>query len=286
MVNIGGNLVSLAGMQQAVRPTNAAGMMQGVQTLGGMQVQQLPTMIQIPVSVNGQTVMQTVQLPVQAFHNLQQATLTNGGLVSLGQGQLQQGGAQGTPTLNVPTINTSAEDDNSGKSPEKDKNGNQAAAANAAAMAAQQANLLNTQQAQNLLFNQALNSNFGLALSGGQGGMTLIPVNGANLLSTPTGQMILTSQGMAVTSFAQPSASTTTTSSSPSTTTASSQQNATVMSSVLSGQQLLAGQNLQGQLIPPNFLQVGAQVRLQVYFFSTCSLFLVFYTQLRIDVLF
>ena len=261
VVNIGGNLVSLAGMQQAVRPAGA-GMMQGVQTLGGVQVQQIPNVVQIPVSINGQTALQTVQLPIQGFPGLQQATLTNGGIVSLTPSQPNGSQAQPTATtLNIPTITASHDDGSSSnsKSPDKtDKNGNQAVA-NAVA-AAQANNLLSAQQAQNILFNQAMNSSAlaNLALTQNQAGMaTLIPMNAANVLNTPGGQMILTSQGMAMASFPQAAMTTsTTTTASSAPTTASTQQNS-VISAVLPGQQLLAGQNLQGQLLPQNFLQVN-----------------------------
>ena len=271
VVNIGGNLVNLASMQQAVRPAGA-GMMQGVQTLGGVQVQQIPNVVQIPVSINGQTTLQTVQLPMQSFPGLQQATLTNGGIVSLTPSQPNGSQAQPTATtLNIPTISTNHDDGSSGnnKSPDKtDKNGNQA---NAMAAAAQANNLLSAQQAQNLLINQAINSNAlaNLALTQNQAGMaTLIPMN-ANMLNTPGGQMILTSQGMAMASFPQAAmtTSTTTTASSPATT-ASAQQNS-VISAVLPGQQLLAGQNLQGQLLPQNFLQVNINI---LYSFNFISL--------------
>ncbi|KAK7113689.1 transcription factor Sp3-like isoform X2 [Littorina saxatilis] len=259
VVNIGGNLVNLGGMQQPVRQAGT-GMMQGVQTMGGVQVQQMPNVIQIPVSINGQTALQTVQLPMQSFPGLQQAALTNGGIISFAPNQtgVAQSLANGT-TLNIPTVSTNGDDSHSNnKSPDKmDKNGNQAVAN--AVTANQANNFLSAQQAQNLLLNQALNSNAlaNFALSQNQAGMaTLIPMNAGNVLNTPQGQMILTSQGMAMpmTSFPQAATSTTTTASSAATT-ASSQQNP-VMSAVLQqGQQLLAGQNLQGQLIPPNFLQ-------------------------------
>lgn len=261
VVNIGGNLVSLAGMQQAVRPAGA-GMMQGVQTLGGVQVQQIPNVIQIPVSINGQTALQTVQLPIQGFPGLQQATLSNGGIVSLTPSQPNGSQAQPTTTtLNIPTVTTNHDDGSSGnsKSPDKmDKNGNQAVA-NAVA-AAQANNLLTAQQAQNILFNQAMNSSAlaNLALTQNQAGMaTLIPMNAANVLNTPGGQMILTSQGMAMASFPQAAMTTSTTTTASSASTAASTQQNSVISAVLPGQQLLAGQNLQGQLLPQNFLQVN-----------------------------
>ena len=277
VVNIGGNLVNLASMQQAVRPTSS-GMVQGVQTLGGLQVQQLPNMatVQIPLSMNGQTAFHTVQLPIQGFAGMQQATLGNGGIVSLTPTQTNASQAQPSGTsLNIPTIAANGDDSasNSNKSPEKtDKNGNQAVA-NAVA-AAQANNLLSAQQAQNLLFNQAINTNAlaNLALSQNQAGMaTLIPVNAGSMLNTP-GQMILTSQGMAITSFPQGAmtSSTTTTASSAASTT-SAQQNS-VISTVLpgaNGQQMLAGQNVQGQLLPQNFLQVSSlciQLHALLYF--------------------
>ena len=139
-----------------------------------------------------------------------------------------------------------------------DKNGNQAVA-NAVA-AAQANNLLTAQQAQNILFNQAMNSSAlaNLALTQNQAGMaTLIPMNAANVLNTPGGQMILTSQGMAMASFPQAAMTTSTTTTASSASTAASTQQNSVISAVLPGQQLLAGQNLQGQLLPQNFLQVN-----------------------------
>ncbi|KAL8587553.1 hypothetical protein ACOMHN_000959 [Nucella lapillus] len=277
VVNIGGNLVNLGGFQQAVRPAGPAGIMQGLQTLGGVQVQQVPSVVQIPVSINGQTVYQTVQLPMQSYPGLQQtATLGNGSIVSLTPTQTNPSQAQpnGT-TLNIPTITTNGDDGSGGssKTPDKtDKNGNQAVA-NAVATA-QANNLLSAQQAQNLLFNQAINSNAfaNLALTQNQAGMaTLIPVNAANMLNNAgAGQMILTSQGMAITPYPQPVMTSATSTSSAATTVSTQQQQQhqqqqqqqqqqqnAMISAVLpgSGQQLLAGQNLQGQLLPHNFLQ-------------------------------
>ncbi|KAL8598715.1 hypothetical protein ACOMHN_033279 [Nucella lapillus] len=270
VVNIGGNLVNLGGLQQAVRPAGPAGIMQGVQTLGGVQVQQVPSVVQIPVSINGQTVYQTVQLPMQSYPGLQQtATLGNGSNVSLTPTQTNPSQAQpnGT-TLNIPTITTNGDDGSGGSSntPDKtDKNGNQAVA-NAVATA-QANNLLSAQQAQNLLFNQAINSNAfaNLALTQNQAGMaTLIPVNAANMLNAGAGQMILTSQGMAITPYPQPVMTSATSTSSAATTVSTQQQQQqqqqnAMISAVLpgSGQQLLAGQNLHGQLLPHNFLQIS-----------------------------
>lgn len=269
MVNIGGNLVNLAGVQQTVRP-NAAGMMQGVQTLGGVQVQQIPNVVQVPVSINGQTAIQTIQLPMQGFPALQQATLANGGIVSLTpSSQPQQNGQPLSQISAAGTFVNANGEDSSNSTKSSDKNGSSkdsnaaaTAAANAAAAAAAN-NMLSAQQAQNLLFNQAMSSGAlaNLAIAPNQGVATLIPMNAANVLNTPSGQMIITSQGnvvsmpsMAMTSFPQAAMTTTTT-----TTTASSASTASqnsVIPTVLPGQtQVLAGQNLQGQVLPQNWLQ-------------------------------
>ncbi|CAG5123781.1 unnamed protein product [Candidula unifasciata] len=62
-VNIGGNIISLGGMQNTVR--QGGNLMQAVQIPGFQTVQQVPNLIQVPVSINGQTVLQTIQLPSQ-----------------------------------------------------------------------------------------------------------------------------------------------------------------------------------------------------------------------------
>jgi len=84
IVNIGGNLVSLGNVQNAVRPSNANNnIMQAVQIPGIQAMQQMPTLVQVPVSYNGQTVFQTVQLPSQNIpiqSSLQQGT----GVMALG----------------------------------------------------------------------------------------------------------------------------------------------------------------------------------------------------------
>ncbi|XP_005093866.1 transcription factor Sp3 [Aplysia californica] len=63
LVNIGGNIVNLGGVQNAVRPNS--NIMQAVQIPGFQALQQMPNLIQVPVSMNGQTVLQTIQLPAQ-----------------------------------------------------------------------------------------------------------------------------------------------------------------------------------------------------------------------------
>lgn len=104
MVNIGGNLINLASLQNAQRP----GMIQTVQLPLQQQVQQIPNIIQIPIS-NGQggQTMQTIQLPLQSFGGnayqtaqLQGAVALQGGAtISAAQlGANAQGQAQITPS--------------------------------------------------------------------------------------------------------------------------------------------------------------------------------------------
>ena len=83
LVNIGGNIVNLGNVQNSVRPNN--NIMQAVQIPGLQTLQQVPQLIQVPVSFNGQTVLQTIQLPTQNIPiqaPVQQAN--GGGVVTLG----------------------------------------------------------------------------------------------------------------------------------------------------------------------------------------------------------
>lgn len=91
VVNLGGNMVNLGnvqGMQQA-RP-NILQALQSVQPQNQIQMANMSNFIQIPMSTaNGQTIMQTVQIPVQgtgipasAFQPGQQFTTTDGGLTT------------------------------------------------------------------------------------------------------------------------------------------------------------------------------------------------------------
>lgn len=83
LVNIGGSLVSLGSLQNAVRPNS--NLLQAVQIPGFQTIQQVPNFIQVPVSMNGQTVLQTMQLPSQTIpvqSPLQQ--LTGSGIMALG----------------------------------------------------------------------------------------------------------------------------------------------------------------------------------------------------------
>lgn len=270
VVNIGGNLVNLAGMQQAVR--QGTGMVQGMQTLGGMQVQQIPNVIQIPVSINGQTAIQTIQLPMQGFPGLHQAALANGGLVSLTpSNQMSTQPQNGTPMTQMTstTPNTNCEDMGRSTPKSADKNDSAKNVNNSVANAA---TLLSAQQAQSLLFNQTMGSGTlaNLALAPNQGMTAIIPMN-ANVLNTANGQMIITSQGnivsmpsMTMSSF--PQAAVSTAASSAVTATTASQNS--VISTVLPGQpHLLASQNLQGSVLPQNWLQVRLP-----YFLFQCIL--------------
>ena len=253
LLNLGGNILNFGGMQQAVRPVGVPGVVQGVNTMTGLQVQHLPSMVQIPVSVNGQTAFQVIQLPsIQTFPGLQQGMLANGGMLSLAQGQSNQ--SHMTP-LGIPTMSNGANDDIkvACESPEKaelKKCSNNVIGALAATHM--------VPQTQNMFLAQAVNPNvnFGLTLTQNQaGGPTLVPVNGSNMLGSPIGQMILTSQGIALTSFSQPCTTPTISTVSSTMATSSSQQ---ASSFIIQNQQLVAGQNLQlqSQLVP-NLLQVS-----------------------------
>uniref|UniRef100_A0A0B6ZTG5 C2H2-type domain-containing protein n=1 Tax=Arion vulgaris TaxID=1028688 RepID=A0A0B6ZTG5_9EUPU len=80
LVNVGGNIISLGVMQNA--PRQNGNVMQAVQIPGFQTIQQTPNWIQVPVSINGQTMLQTIQIPAQNIPiQTQISQLGGGGIV-------------------------------------------------------------------------------------------------------------------------------------------------------------------------------------------------------------
>ncbi|KAK6166934.1 hypothetical protein SNE40_023530 [Patella caerulea] len=107
VMNLGGTMVNLGGMQ-TVR-TAGGGLMQVQLPMNQVQ-QQVPTMIQIPVSLgNGQTAMQTIQLPIQTFQQTIQPQQIQGStnMTSIGNNSMTTvagatSGTTPTQTMTVP----------------------------------------------------------------------------------------------------------------------------------------------------------------------------------------
>ncbi|XP_059172982.1 transcription factor Sp3-like [Physella acuta] len=232
-INIGGNLISLGGMQNAVRPN--ANLLQAVQIPGFQTMQQMPNLIQVPVSINGQTVLQTIQLPAQNIPIQTHISQVGGnGIMSLAttpqslqtfmasQAQNQQ------QTMAVAQAEESQNHvQNSQKIELKSNTGH--------------LNNPNTSQASKMT---------GMTLSGANAGVQTL-----NVINTPQGQVILSQPAnqtqvslptLTVPSYPQAN----TVSSGVSTTTSTSSQNAAMIQNVLAQQQLLQGmanaQNLGG----------------------------------------
>ncbi|GFS07565.1 transcription factor Sp4 [Elysia marginata] len=255
IVNIGGNLVNVGGMSGGtVRQGN--NLMQAFQLPGFQTLQQMQTLIQVPVSINGQSVLQTIQVPtpnIPIQSAMQQIGISNNGLVTLGanaqslqtlmasqqtQGQLAQQPVIGTEDGQIKTA------DKAGQNQQQQQA--QLNATTAQAQTSKVAGLALTPSSSN-------NSNSSNA------------VQTLNVINTPQGQVILSSppapQQQATHSHAQslptltvPSYPQTITanaalSTATTTTTSSTTQSAAVLQNVLAQQQLLQGltngQNLQ-----------------------------------------
>ena len=262
IVNIGGNLVNVGGMSGgAVRQGN--NLMQAFQLPGFQTLQQMQTLIQVPVSINGQSVMQTIQVPTQNIplqSAVQQVGLNNNGIVTLGTN------AQSLQTLmaSQQTQGQLAQQQvigDDGQIKAADKGGQ---------------NQQPQQQQLNATSSQAQTSKVaGLALTPSSSNNNNSAIQTLNVINTPQGQVILSSppapqqaasHAQSLPTLTVPSYPQTITAnaalSSSTTTTTSSTQSAAVLQSVLAQQQLLqglaSGQNLQltnqGQL---NWLQVS-----------------------------
>ncbi|CAL1529054.1 unnamed protein product [Lymnaea stagnalis] len=224
-INIGGNLISLGGVQNAVRQNG--NIMQAVQIPGFQTIQQMPNIIQVPVSINGQTVLQTIQLPAQNIPiqtHIQQ--VGGGGLVSLGT----------TPQSIQTFMATQAQ--------------NQAQQAMAVAQAEESQNHAQSNQKLDLKPNPAQLNITNTSQASKMPGLTLASNNSGvqtlNVINTPQGQVILSQPAnqnqvslptLTVPSYPQ----TITASSGSSTTTSTSTQNSAMLQNVLAQQQLLQG---------------------------------------------
>ncbi|GFO13095.1 transcription factor sp4 [Plakobranchus ocellatus] len=241
LVNINGNLISVGGMQGGtVRQGN--NLMQTFQLPGYQTIQQMPTLIQVPVSINGQSVMQTIQLPAQNIpipSAMQQVSINSSGMVTLG--------------ANAPALQTlMATQQTQGQLPQQQ--------------------VLASGEDNQLKGDKAGHNASPAAQSTKVPGMTLTPsssnnnnsnnsVQTLNVINTPQGQVILSppqpaqqaaSHSQSLPTLTVPSYPQTITANaalSTSTTTSTSTQSAAVLQNVLAQQQLLqglaSGQNLQ-----------------------------------------
>ena len=267
IVNIGGNLVNVGGMSGGtVRQGN--NLMQAFQLPGFQALQQMQTLIQVPVSINGQSVMQTIQVPtpnIPIQSAMQQVGLNNNGIVTLGANaqslQTLMASQQTQGQLAQQQVIASGDD------------GQIKTVADKGGQSQQQLNAAGTQAQASKVANMALTPSSSTNNNNSNAVQTL------NVINTPQGQVILSSptapQQTTSHSHAQslptlnvPSYPQTITAnaalSSTTTTTTSSTQSAAVLQSVLAQQQqqllqgLANGQNLQltnqGQL---NWLQVS-----------------------------
>ncbi|XP_046378005.1 transcription factor Sp4-like [Haliotis rufescens] len=297
VVNLGGNVLNLAtaaGMQSAVRAA-APGVVQTMQ-LPLNQVQQVPNMIQIPVSVGGQTAIQTIQLPLQTFPTGLQTGLpqgmvaATGAVGSFGTAAQALSQSQMTSSTQVPhSVSTptcvsaqTASEEVQAKSEKvvdeiKISAGQTLSSINQQQLSAAQQTANNIQTA---IANQAVaNGNFANIAIGPNGIPTLIPL-GANMLNTGTAQLVLPASqpgavsqnpvSYAVACYPQGGTATTTT-----TTTSSSNGNqnlnSNVVTNILSPQQIMqgVGQNInvanlqlagQSQVISQNIWQQALNV--------------------------
>ncbi|XP_041374034.1 transcription factor Sp3-like isoform X2 [Gigantopelta aegis] len=219
VVNIGGNLVSLGGVQQP--PIQ-------------VPMQQITNLVQIPVSVNGQTVntLQAIQVPLQTFQTM--------------QAPVQQGAAN-TVTQSISQVMTSAsahqnQPDDSMKSDDKN-------------IAQTLAQSQTSNSVQNIFQGGQANTSFAQIAMGPNGVPTLIPVGG-NVLNTGATQIVIpssqssavapqTSSSFAVASYPQSGTTTATTMTSSSAASTQSQTQGNVMATILTPQ-MIQGVGTQG----------------------------------------
>ncbi|KAH9488949.1 Subtilisin-like protease 3 [Bulinus truncatus] len=223
-INIGGNLISLGGMQNTAVRQNG-NIMQAVQIPGFQTIQQIPNIIQVPVSMNGQTVLQTIQLPTQNIPiqtHIQQ--VGGNGIVSLNTTPqtLQTFMATQAQNQTQQTITVGQSDD-----PHNHVHNN-----NQKIELKPSPSQLNHQ-------NSSKTSNLTLSANG-TGVQTLNVINtpqGQVILSQPSSQNQVSLPTLTVPSYPQAI----TASSGSSTTTSISTQNAAMIQNVLAQQQLLQG---------------------------------------------
>lgn len=251
IVNIGGNFVNVGGMSGgAVRQGN--NLMQAFQLPAFQTLQQLQALIQVPVSINGQSVMQTIQVPtpnIPIQSAMQQISIGNNGIVTLGANtqSLQTLMASQQTQSQVAQQQVMGGEDGQLKTP--DKNGQN-----------QQQTQLTVTSAQS---QTSKVSGVALTPSSSNNNSNTTSVPTLNVIHTPQGQMILSSPPVAqqtthshsqsLPTLTVPSYPQTITAnaalSSNTTTTTSSTQSASVLQNMLAQQQLLQGlsngQNLQ-----------------------------------------
>lgn len=228
-VNIGGNIISLGGVQNTVR--QGGNIMQAVQIPGFQTVQQVSSLIQVPVSINGQTVLQTIQLPAQNIPiqtPIQQ--VNGGGIVTLGA---SIGNPQTLQTFMASQVQSAhsqgGQSDESQNIPQSIKSDTK--------MNTAQLNGANTAHSPKLT---------SLTLTSGNNGVQTL-----NVVNTPQGQQVIltpsTNQNHVSQSFptltvpSYPQAMTASASPVVSTPSSTNNQNAAVFHNVLAQQQLLQG---------------------------------------------
>ena len=225
VVNIGGNLVSIGGVQQPA-----------IQ----VPMQQMTNLVQIPVSVNGQTVntLQAIQLPMQTFQTMQAPVQHN---------------ATNTVTQSVAQVVTSASTQQS-QSEDALKNDDK----NNLALAQSLAQCQSSNSVQNIFQGgQAANTSFAQIAIGPNGVPTLIPVGG-NVINAGATQIVIpssqssavapqtsSSSQFAISSYPQSGTSTATTVTSSSAASAQSQSQGNVMPAILAPQ-IIQGVGAQG----------------------------------------
>ncbi|BFZ15430.1 hypothetical protein BsWGS_18469 [Bradybaena similaris] len=228
-VNIGGNIISLGGVQNTVR--QGGNIMQAVQIPGFQTVQQVSSLIQVPVSINGQTVLQTIQLPAQNIPiqtPIQQ--VSGGGIVTLGASIANPQTLQTFMASQVQSAHAQGgQSDESQNIPQSMKSDTK--------MNAAQLNGANTAHSPKLT---------SLTLTSGSNGMQTL-----NVVNTPQGQQVIltpsTNQNHVSQSFptltvpSYPQAMTASASPVVSTPSSTNNQNAAVFHNVLAQQQLLQG---------------------------------------------
>lgn len=277
LVNIGGNIVSLGGYQNAVRG-NAGGILQAFQLPGFQTVQQLPNFIQVPMSINGQTVLQTMQLPNQTIPVQAPLQQVNGsGMVTLGSNaQSLQSimASQGQNQTHAVNMGGQIEDLSQGHTnspnpaqqtripPEACKTDLKSGMIQLSTTHNQASVSSNTSKVASVnMTNNALNGN----------------LQSVNVINTPQGQVLLSSpstnqtgqasQGLPTLTVPSYPQTITTNASQTSSTTTTASQNVAMLQSVLAQQQLLQGvantQNLSGIQLAgqnANWLQVRNNV--------------------------
>ncbi|XP_013094987.2 transcription factor Sp4-like isoform X3 [Biomphalaria glabrata] len=224
-INIGGNLISLGGMQNTAVRQNG-NIMQAVQIPGFQAIPQLPNLVQVPVSINGQTVLQTVQLPtpnIPIQTHIQQ--VGGNGIVSLNTTPqslqtFMASQAQNQTSQQTITVGQSEDSQN------HVQNNNQKIDIKPSLS---QLSLPNTSKAS------------GLTLAANGGGVQTL-----NVINTPQGQMILSQPSnqnqLSIPTLSVPAyPQAITASSGSSTTTSISSQNAAMIQNVLAQHQLLQG---------------------------------------------